>query len=274
MYIKKEEINIQQQINTLISRIETKCTIKILYVCEAGSRAWGLSSEMSDFDVRFIYIHPYDWYLSIDQNRDVIDNNSIGVFEREEKRIDVSGWELSKALRLFRKSNPSLLEWLHSNIVYYNRYSTIERMKSLESEVFSAKSCLHHYVSMANRNANKYLNGERTPSVKEYLNIFRPLFISMWISEERSFPTLEFQSLLNGIGVPFDIHHDILFIMKEKKVGNKTIQNVCHNRLRLFIENQLTQLKELLPTIIDTGKNPTVQLNQLFRDSLKEVFNS
>ncbi len=32
--------------------------------------------------------------------------------------LDVSGWELRKALRLLRKSNPPLLEWLKSPVVY------------------------------------------------------------------------------------------------------------------------------------------------------------
>jgi predicted nucleotidyltransferase len=32
--------------------------------------------------------------------------------------LDISGWDLRKALQLLRKSNPPLLEWFQSPIVY------------------------------------------------------------------------------------------------------------------------------------------------------------
>jgi len=44
-------------INRLL-RIENQENITILYACESGSRAWGFPSKDSDYDVRFIYVHP------------------------------------------------------------------------------------------------------------------------------------------------------------------------------------------------------------------------
>lgn len=58
--------------------------------------------------------------------------------------LDITGWELTKALRLFRKSNPPLMEWLKSGIVYYQSFSTIYQMKELSKIIFSPNSCLHH----------------------------------------------------------------------------------------------------------------------------------
>ena len=51
--------------------IEHNCTV--LYACESGSRAWGIASTDSDYDVRFIYVHPRNWYLRIHEQRDVIE---------------------------------------------------------------------------------------------------------------------------------------------------------------------------------------------------------
>jgi predicted nucleotidyltransferase len=102
----------REKIHAYLRDIETREEIRILYACESGSRAWGFPSIDSDYDVRFIYLHPRDWYLSIDlqQKRDVIECSV-------DHHLDINGWDLRKALQLLRKGNPPLMEWLGSPIV-------------------------------------------------------------------------------------------------------------------------------------------------------------
>ncbi|MBX3244626.1 MAG: nucleotidyltransferase domain-containing protein, partial [Acidobacteria bacterium] len=92
-----------EEIKKELVRLENEHDIKILLAVESGSRAWGFASTDSDWDVRYIYVHRPEWYLRIDQYKDsqeeILPND-----------IDLSGWELRKALRLFRKSNPPMLE--------------------------------------------------------------------------------------------------------------------------------------------------------------------
>ena len=78
---------------------------------ESGSRAWGFASTDSDYDVRFIYIRPRDFYLKLESTRDVIEIPIEGAF-------DINGWDLNKTLRLAYKSNPTLFEWSSSPVVY------------------------------------------------------------------------------------------------------------------------------------------------------------
>ncbi len=100
-----------QRVRHALAQVEAERNVRVLFACESGSRAWGFASRDSDYDVRFLYVHRRDWYLSVEDRRDVIEQPIAD-------DLDVSGWELRKALRLLRKSNPPLLEWLKSPVVY------------------------------------------------------------------------------------------------------------------------------------------------------------
>lgn len=117
-----------------LKAIEEQFHVKVLFAVESGSRAWGFPSKDSDYDVRFVYIHKPEWYLAIDpqgigQKRDVIEMPINDL-------LDISGWEITKALRLFRKSNPPFLEWLRSNITYYQAFSFMEELRDGKRGVF------------------------------------------------------------------------------------------------------------------------------------------
>jgi uncharacterized protein len=104
----------QPLISSRLAEIECDNTIRIVYACESGSRALGFPSANSDYDVRFIYIRPMEWYLSIDDKRDVLEYPI-------HEQLDINGWNLKKALQLLRKANPPLLEWLGSPIIYFEK---------------------------------------------------------------------------------------------------------------------------------------------------------
>ena len=84
---------------------------RLLFAGESGSRAWGLQSPDSDYDVRFLYAHPSQWYLSIEDRRDSIET----VFPDD---IDISGYELRKALRLFSTCNIPINEQIQNPVSY------------------------------------------------------------------------------------------------------------------------------------------------------------
>lgn len=120
----------QSEIMQRLYTIEKENNIKILYAIESGSRGWGFASKDSDYDVRFIYTHPTDWYLSIEDKKDFIE---IPINDL----LDINGWDIRKALLQYKKSNPTLMEWLSSPIVYMENYSTAQRMRELLPAYFS-----------------------------------------------------------------------------------------------------------------------------------------
>src|SRR5262245_17075085 len=110
-------------VRQMLLDLEAAESCRVLLAVESGSRAWGFPSADSDFDVRFIYVRPRDWYLTIDEGRNVIER------PLDDHEIDLSGWDLKKALVLLRKSNPPLLEWLQSPLVYLEQSSVPSKMR-------------------------------------------------------------------------------------------------------------------------------------------------
>jgi predicted nucleotidyltransferase len=58
-----------------LAGVERREQVRIVLAVESGSRAWGFASPDSDYDVRFIYARPRDWYVRVDleEQRDVIE---------------------------------------------------------------------------------------------------------------------------------------------------------------------------------------------------------
>ena len=145
------------KIQSELNRIESQYDVRVLYAVESGSRAWGFASTDSDFDVRFIYLHKPEWYLSVETKRDVIE-------EPISDSLDISGWDLRKALGLLRKSNPPLLEWLKSPIVYRENAEFTSSFRALAAKYFSPEKCYLHYLGPVRQDAEqamKPLRGQK-----------------------------------------------------------------------------------------------------------------
>jgi len=254
-----------EAILTKLSEIEAKENIVILYACESGSRAWGFPSDNSDHDIRFLYLRPYDWYLSIEQKRDVLEYKLEG-------DLDINGWDLRKALGLFQKSNPPLFEWLNSPIKYFEKYSTADKMRQLMPVYYSPIACAHHYLHMAQGNYREYLNGEQV-WLKKYFYVLRPLLAIKWI--ERGFgpiPT-EFGILVNRIIEDFKLKAEIEQLVNLKLQGDELAKGPRVKMISDFIDKELSRL-ESEGVNFDSKSNPIEPLNDIFRDTLKEVWRS
>jgi predicted nucleotidyltransferase len=117
---------VREEIIQNLKSLEKEENIRILYACESGSRAWGFPSSDSDYDVRFIYVREKDWYLRVDHEycRDVIE-------QPIDNLLDINGWDLKKAIKLLNKSNPPLMGWFNSPIVYFKNEEFTNQFKEL-----------------------------------------------------------------------------------------------------------------------------------------------
>jgi uncharacterized protein len=177
---------VYQEIQDRLSAAERKHGVRVVYACESGSRAWGFASADSDWDVRFLYVHEAAWYMRVRPGRDVIEQPIVD-------DLDVSGWDLRKALGLFRKSNPPLLEWLQSPLVYRDDGVVADRLRRLAHDHFDAAALQYHYVSMA-RKSYAVVRGPR-PKLKKVLYTLRPLLAVRWLEQGRGLVPVEFARL-------------------------------------------------------------------------------
>ncbi len=265
--MKNEPIarEIRAEIERRLNKIETDFGVKVLLACESGSRAWGFASDDSDYDVRFIYIHPADWYLSVDleDRRDVIETPIEGVW-------DINGWELRKALKLFSKSNPPLLEWLQSPIIYQENTSVAEKMRQLLATHYSPNACLYHYLHMARKNYRTYLQGEEV-WLKKYFYVLRPLLACRWLERGLGAVSMEFETLVQHTDLSPALHQAIAELLAEKRKGGELHKGQRIDELSNFIEAELQRFEKSGATRQKPDTDMDA-LNLLFQNALQEVW--
>lgn len=254
---------ITQEILDELHNIEQTEQVKIFYACESGSRAWGFASQNSDYDVRFIYAHNTDFYLSIDDKRDVIEKPISGL-------LDINGWDIRKALRLFRKSNPTLLEWLQSPIVYTEQTTVAQQIRDLEPAFFSPKTTMYHYWSMAQGNFKHHLLGEKV-KIKKYFYVIRPVLACRWIEQHNSVPPIEFSTLVKAMLPAGALTDTVNELQTRKEAGNELDPEPRLPIIIDFLEAELKRLANTLQNLPDSPTGDTALLDTLFRRAILEV---
>jgi hypothetical protein len=248
-----------------LKQIEQEEQVRIIYACESGSRAWGFPSQDSDYDVRFLYVRPLEWYLSIEDKRDVIERPI-------SDQLDINGWDLRKALKLFRKSNPPLLEWLQSPIQYDESYSVAEHIRALSPLTFSPKSCMYHYLNMAKGNFRDYLQGEQV-KIKKYFYVLRPLLACGWIERYDAMPPMAFEELVQEL-VPQSapLYTEIHELLRRKKAGEELDLEPQLPAIQAFLAEQIAHFEQLAAQLENEQIIKYEELDRIFRFALQEVW--
>ena len=244
-----------------LKRIEKEENIRILYAVESGSRAWGFASNDSDYDVRFIYVRDKDFYIRLDETRDVIEYliNEL---------LDINGWDISKTLKLIYSSNPTLYEWLQSPIVYKTS-KEIEELKELSKKYLSNIKLINHYYRIALEHYNKYIDGNEEVKLKKYFYILRSLSAANYVIKYNDIPPIEFCKL-RRVSIPskFDKIIDELLDIKINKTEKKTIFRI--KELDLYIKDEFSKLDKLVHSFQKEEDKSWNELNEYFRKLLEK----
>ena len=245
---------VQEIIPDKLKEIEARENIRVIHCVESGSRAWGFASPDSDYDVRFIYVRPLEYYLRLDKTRDVIE-------WQLDETLDINGWDLQKALRLLHSSNPTLFEWNNSPIVYKTTPEWGE-ISAVIDHFFQKKAGLYHYLSTAKKNYREYLKGDMV-KLKKYFYVLRPILACRWILEKQTPPPMLFSELadacLDEALVPAVT--DLLRLkMETPEIGLGPRIDAINDYLDASIE----EIDQLIQAIPSDGMVTWDELNRLF----------
>lgn len=254
MKYKDFEGPVEELIRLKLKEIEEREHVKILHAVESGSRAWGFASPDSDYDVRFIYVHPMEYYLRLETRKDFID------WELNET-LDINGWDLSKTLQHFHKSNATLFEWANSPAVYYTTPEWTQIMTDA-SGYFACKPAMYHYYGTANKNYHEYLTGDMV-KYKKYFYVLRPVLACKWIEAKASPPPVLFQTLADNV-LEDNMKALVETLVRKKKEMTESEKGNRIDEINEYITENLTYYKQKISSMEDDRNNDWEKLNQAF----------
>ena len=248
----------RNQVLEKLNQIALDHHVRILFAAESGSRAWGFASADSDFDVRFIYARELSDYLKLEKQRDVIELPVDAVW-------DINGWDLKKALKLLHDGNPTLLEWLHSPIIYKTSDAAEQLLHC--SQNFNVRRAAFHYLKIA-ENVYAQCSGSQIQPIK-YLYVMRGLLACQWILEKACTPPVRFTDLMTAeLNDPLSQILLDLMAAKQQACEKDTINRI--EALDLFIESQLIALNQKAEALVKQD----VQSWEPFNDCFMRILQS
>ena len=231
-----------------------------MHAVESGSRAWGFASPDSDYDVRFIYARPKEFYLRLEKTRDVIE---LPINDE----LDINGWDLDKSLTLLHKSNPTLFEWFSSPIQYI-RTDFFDTIQPYLQEYFCSAKGLYHYLSMAKSNYREYLRSD-TVKAKKYFYVLRPILACEWIIDKNCAPSMLFSDLMKA-ELPKELEEPVKSLL-DVKMNSPEIKEIPKVQvINDYIECEIERITELLASMKEEPDKGWDDLNDLFLSELAQ----
>ena len=251
-------ININSSILQTIIEIEKNENIKIIHAVESGSRAWNFASPDSDYDVRFIYVRSEKDYLRLDGTSDFINWQIDDVY-------DINGWDITKVLKQFYKSNPYIFEWSNSPIIYKTTdiWSEIYRVAK---NYFSPRLSIAAYLGLANKTYKNDLQSESV-SYKKYLYAIRPLLCCRYIEQFESPPPVNFYDLLILLtSKELRLKIDSVLEIKQQSYESEKFPHI--SLIKKFIEDELSVQEKILKEYPKSKTKSWSSLNEIFRNCI------
>jgi len=237
--------DVRADIEARLARVASEDGVRLLMAVESGSRAWGFPSPDSDYDVRFLHVHPRRAYLALKPVRDVVERPIVD-------EIDLNGWDIRKALGLLLKHNAVLSEWIESPIRYIADDPVIASLADLASSYFNPRGYALHYANLGRGSMERWFDQDGNIAVKRYFYALRPALSVRALRLDPSHrPPMSMQPLMKAAQLDSALTGQI-----DELIARKAQTNEAGNTIRLpdierLIEDELQRADEVPERLAD-----------------------
>jgi len=284
--------SVQQMVNYL----EDEYEITVLSIRDYGSNAWKLDSETSDMDAGMVFTQDTMDYIILGGYTQNIDRK----FMLDGEEFELIGWNIKRFAELLNKSNPSMIEWLNSDIEYYRKgnYAILDGEKIAVSDVDNSNPNMHvpeaqpnfeeiqehanqefkpialwgHYRQMGKANYQKYVDNRNDLSIKRHLYILRGLTYSKYVLETHRRPPLDFQKFvdeeLHQLNIP-DFVETYLKEFIERKTSGDGDKEIADQELWDWMTEEIQRGEEINHSEHDVRGIKRRKLNNLIKQVVK-----
>ena len=238
------------KITSTLTEISADENITILLAIESGSRAWGFHSPDSDYDVRFIYARPMDWFLTLGKKRDVVERPI-------DDLLDISGWQLDKALGLALKGNAVLGEWLQSPIVYHAIPEAHAQIMDFCKRAMQPRPMMWHYLSLAEQHKKRTHLEDGRVRLKRLFYALRPALALRWMHlNNHRMPPMDMTRLCAGADLTNEEAEAIKSLIALKIArAEKAIDKAPDPVIFRIIETALRRTRDTLADAADISRD-------------------
>lgn len=221
--------NIRSEISAKLNRIEREHGVRVLFAIESGSRAWGMPSLDSDYDIRFVYTWPEEHYLRLDLES--LSNPLESIFEGE---LDFSGWDLRKFFLLLKKGNAVPYEWLQPGITYKNHDGSLERLRELTKSFYNDIGSAWHYYNMGKGSLDG-MEQSNGVNIKRFFYALRGILASKWSIAGKGPIPMEMMTMAEELVSDDHLLDEIRHLMVLKSTGREkddiVLPEICRDYL-------------------------------------------
>ena len=212
--------------------------VAIPWAIESGSRAWGFPSPDSDYDCRFVFVRPRDDYLSPWPRRDVIERPIDGI-------LDVSGWDLGKAIKLLLKGNAVVIEWLRSPIVYRGCAEFRDDLLALAERHVHRESIARHYLHLGEGQRQSHFGEGKTVKLKKIFYALRPASALRWLrlNPDHAVAPMHFPTLIAESEPPEEVKALVAELTRRKATTRELGAAPLPDVIARFIDEEFAQAR-------------------------------
>jgi hypothetical protein len=223
--------DVVRQVDERLRSVAAEHGVAVPWAIESGSRAWGFPSPDSDYDCRFVFVRRAEEYLSPWRPRDVIETPLDGL-------LDVSGWDLVKAVQLAVTGNATLGEWLRSPLVYAGDPAFRAALLGLVAAVTEHDAVRRHYLHVGRQqwDAAHVAEGVR---LKRVLYAVRAAATLRWMDAHDGVPPMSLSELRREAPLEPDVSDALDDLLEEKSRTRELGTGRVPDPVRRFVESSV-----------------------------------